>query len=233
MTAHCVNDLSKIVRKSNGHEGYSFWKNIKLIRLEGWIVLSFLFTLWLLFTELQTKIDVILMSLTYSFIEFSWYTFTFETMDRVVRIAPLGEKGRKGFTTIEQLIGNILYLPISMRGYALLFNLIGSFVPLSYFDFLIVFRILLFPFNIWLLEIVQHEVFTFLFGFNPAWDYTGAPGSRCDGAINLAHCKLWVFLGVLAALCSPIHGIVFMLVLLSVLHSVKFFFIHFKIKAKC
>lgn len=215
-------DPSKILREKSGHEGYSFRRNLATIRPEGWVLLGTLFTLWLLFTERQTKIDSVSMALTYSYIEYSWYTFTYETVDRVVRIAPLHMKGRDGFTTVEQFIGNSFYLPIAMNGYAILFQCVGALFFPSIIDILIVFRIILFPFNIWLLEIVQHEVLKFIFGFNPAWDYTGAPGSRCDGAINLSHAKLWVFLGILAATCTPMHGIIFMIVLLTLVHILRF-----------
>merc|ERR1712108_60067 len=108
-----------------------------------------------------------------------------------------------------------------MSGYTLFFTLIGLLFPPSK-PLLIPLRILCFPLNIWLLEIVQHEVFKFLFGFNPAWDYTGAPGSMCDGAINLAHAKLWLVLGYICAFCSPINGIVLVLFGLLVVHIAKF-----------
>merc|ERR1711974_43594 len=134
-------------RKVTGHEDYSFINNLRIMKLEGWLISFTFIILWLLFTSTKTKIEVTLMGLTYSLIEFSWYMFTVETVDRVVHIAPLKLKGRPGFTSFEQLIGNIMYLPISMSGYTLFFTLIGLLFPPSK-PLLIPLRILCFPLNI-------------------------------------------------------------------------------------
>lgn len=160
------------------------------------------------------------MAATYSFIEFSWYTFTIQTEDHVVRIAPLAVKGRNGFTSVEQFLLNVLYVPIALHCYFALFK-VPSF-PWVAQSMVALVRTLCFPFNIWILEIIQDRILRFLYGFNPAWDYTGAPGSRFGGAINLAHWKLWIALGTVPCISSNTwSGCLFIITLLSSIHILK------------
>merc|ERR1712137_865288 len=207
-----------IERKPPSHEQYSFIANVKLLKLPGWLLMSVLTLIWISLTHSQTKLECFICSLTYSFIEWTWYTFTHQK-DGVVRLVPFGHRGRPGFTSVEQFIGNLLYLPIGMHGYLELFPVEGLE---PYSICMTILRISLFPINIWLLEIIQDGIMKLLLGFNPAWNYSGCKGSMFGGAINLNHWKLWIILGVLASTFDPPVGIAFVWICLLGIHGVRF-----------
>jgi len=204
----------------SGHEAYSFSRNLALIQPSGMLLMASIVLGWYLLTSTTTKLEAITMAATYSFIEFSWYTFTIMNEHHVVLIAPLSVRGRNGFTSVEQFILNVLYIPIALHCYCALFEYPNLPWILQNISALV--RTMCFPFNIWLLEIVQNWILRFLYGFNPAWDYTGAPGSRFGGAINVAHWKLWVALGTVLCICrNAWTGCLFIITLLSSIHILK------------
>jgi len=200
---------------------YSFQKNIQKVQPQGWLLFLVILLAWQVFVSYPRKMESIIMSLTYSFIEWSWYTFTKEINGHII-IVPLAEKGRKGFTSVEQCVANTLYLPLAMHGYLLIFSLDGI-DPCSFPYFgIICLRILFFPFNIWLLEIVQDRVMKFMMGMNPAWDYSNAKGGMFDGAINLHHWKLWIVLGLIASTFNLPAGLAFVWIFFSTVHFLKY-----------
>lgn len=213
-----------LMSKRNPHEGYSFRKNLSLINFQGWILLFSFVCIWLYVLDTKMMFEVILMSLTYSAIEYTWYMNTLQMDDGSVQIIPLRVPGRVGFTSWEQLIGNILYVPFALNGYSSVFSTDGySRQTLAVMVTLI--RILLFPVNIWLLEIIQDRIMKWLMGFNPAWNYTGAPGSRFDGAINLAHWKLWIILGCISVVANPFEGSIFILCCVVIIQILKYCYV--------
>ena len=208
------------IEQIDTHKGYSFFSNVSKIKDEGWMLFSLIVLSWVYFTDLPTKIESVISAATYSYIEYSWYTFTLQT-PQGIEIAPLSVKGRKGFTSVEQFIANILYVPIALHAYLHILSVENLGLP---FIIVLIIRTALFPFNIWILEIIQAEIIKYLMGFNPAWDYTGNPGSFFGGDINLRHWKLWILLGFLSSVCHPPYGVIFVITMLSCIH-------YFKIKA--
>lgn len=57
-----------------------------------------------------------------------------------------------------------------------------------------IFRILLYPLVIWVLEIVQSQVIIFVYGRNVAWDYSGHKLARLNGSIHLGMWPEWMLL---------------------------------------
>ena len=211
-------------KSHSSHDDYSFTRNLQLISWIGWVGLLMIFGVWWWKVDTQRKIEVVLMSLTYSAIEFTWYTCTLQLDDGSVSVVPFRVKGRKGFTSVEQLVGNILYIPIAFQGYA---SLLSHDNSTAFAAFILIFmRVALFPFNIWLLEIVQDTAFKRLYGFNPAWNYTGAPGSRLNGAINLHHWKLWTIMGSVSVLFNPMTGVIFLLSCIVLIQTIKWYAIN-------
>ena len=202
-------------------QNYSFQKNVQMIQVQGWLLFLIILFLWQVMVPIPWKIESIIMALTYSFIEWSWYTFTKEVDGHII-IIPLAERGRKGFTSVEQCVANILYLPIAMHVYLLFFSIDGLETFSTPYLFMMFLRIICFPFNIWLLEIVQDRVMKYMMGMNPAWDYSSAPNSMFDGAINLHHWKLWIVLGLIASTCNPPFGLTLVWVLVCSVHYAKY-----------
>lgn len=105
-----------------------------------------------------------------------------------MRFAPGHKDVRGGFTTFEQWWANVLYMPLLLFLYP---ELVSAYIGDS-----AVVRVLLFPLNVWLLEIVEGYGFMLIFGQNPAWSYEGSD-AFFHGNIKLSHLPLWLLLGVL------------------------------------
>ena len=58
---------------------------------------------------------------------------------------------------------------------------------------------ILFPLNIWLLEIIEGYIIMFLFGKNIAWEYRGHD-AFCHGNIKLGYAAPWIALGLVVEL---------------------------------
>lgn len=214
--------VKEISNHTMTQQAYSFQKNLQKIQPQGWILLFVILFFWQLLVPYDLKIEVILMAFTYSFIEWSWYTFTKEVDGRII-VVPLADKGRKGFTSVEQFVANVLYLPLGIYLYSVVFPF-EHLDPCSIPYFLMIFiRIAFFPFNIWFLEIVQDRVMKYMMGINPAWDYSSAKGGMFDGAINLHHWKLWLVLGVIASTLDPSTGICLVWCMFLSVHAMKFY----------
>ncbi|KAF9215285.1 hypothetical protein BGZ59_001818 [Podila verticillata] len=109
---------------------------------------------------------------------------TVEHPDGSVTVNPFA--GRPGHTTIHQYIMNVFYIPILIHGYH---ALIGSTAL----------RILFFPLNIWLLEIIQGYTLIYLIGYNAAWSYKGYD-SFFHGNIKLWYIHHWLMMGAVIEL---------------------------------
>ena len=130
--------------------------------------------LWLLIYPLDAKLRCLLLSLAYSFVE---YNFTFF------------ERG-KAYTSLAQFLANVVYMPV-------LVDLYGHFLqnPILY--------VLLFPANIWLLEIVQGTAIHWIYGRNVAWCYADYADELFGGLIRLGHAIWWWGLGAVLWLFYP------------------------------
>lgn len=92
-----------------------------------------------------------------------------------------GWTGRMGHSSFAQFWANVMYTPILLFYYRSQID--NPFV-----------RVLLFPLNIWLLEIVEGYVLMFLFGRNVAWEYRGRD-AYFHGNIKLQYFLPWLGLG--------------------------------------
>src|SRR6185312_13612046 len=87
------------------------------------------------------------------------------------------------FTTKEQFVANFIFMPFMIEDYHFLFQNIYL-------------RYLIFPFNVWLFEIIMGYSMIFLLGKNPAWNYK-TKYSYFGGQISLECYPRWIFLGIL------------------------------------
>lgn len=139
------------------------------------IALFALALLWLLVYPLGLKLRCLTCAAVYSCTE-----ATFTQLER----------GR-AYTSFAQFWANLLYLPILLDGY---FALIGS--PLL--------CTLLFPFNVWLLEIVEGHLIIWIYGHNVAWCYLDYDDCYCNGCIRLGHAIFWIGLGATVCVIYPL-----------------------------
>ena len=63
--------------------------------------------------------------------------------------------------------------------------------------------IMLFPLNIWLLELVLGRLFVLILGRNVAWCYCTEPHAAFNGTLRWSHCLQWWALGTLATILYP------------------------------
>eukprot|EP00742_Colponemidia_sp_Colp-10_P003373 GILJ01003592.1.p1 GENE.GILJ01003592.1~~GILJ01003592.1.p1 ORF type:complete len:195 (+),score=10.36 GILJ01003592.1:282-866(+) len=146
--------------------------------------------LWLYFVPARAKFDASIVALAYAGIEYSWYATTVELPDGNVKFAPFSKHCRKPFTSLPQFWSNVLMQPI-------FYTLYRSLVSSTYW------RIILYPFDAWLFEIICGYFLMFLYGgYNPAWFYVGED-VYCHGNIKMAHGKLWLLLGVVIEVTAP------------------------------
>ncbi|KAF9967157.1 hypothetical protein BGZ70_010557 [Mortierella alpina] len=104
---------------------------------------------------------------------------TVEAPDGTVSVKPFA--GRPGHTTLHQYIMNVFYIPVLIHGYHALIS--STFL-----------RVLLFPLNIWLLEVIQGYTLIYLIGYNAAWTYRGYD-AFFHGTIKLAYVHHWLMMG--------------------------------------
>ena len=122
---------------------------------------------WLLYPRGE-KVRSAIAACAYSGIE-----FTFEFLER----------GRT-YTSAEQFLGNLVYTPLLLSVY-------GSFFLRNAAAY-----VLLFPFNIWFLEVVQGHAFMWFFrGRNVAWCYLDYADVACNGCVRWGHGVWWIGLG--------------------------------------
>lgn len=120
-------------------------------------------------------------SLLFVVIETIWTTIAHE--DAVSGNVTIRMPEGLGHSSFAQFWANIIFTPMLIFGYRFLVS-----------NALL--RILLFPINVWCLEIVEGYLIMFLFGRNVAWEYKG-----CDtffhGNIKIQYLLPWIGLGLL------------------------------------
>eukprot|EP00927_Polykrikos_kofoidii_P079933 TRINITY_DN76784_c0_g1_i1.p1 TRINITY_DN76784_c0_g1~~TRINITY_DN76784_c0_g1_i1.p1 ORF type:complete len:242 (+),score=15.96 TRINITY_DN76784_c0_g1_i1:39-764(+) len=134
-------------------------------------------TFWLVRYPLDMKIRSIIVACIYSCTEF---TFTFF------------ERQHKPYTSLAQFWGNLLYAPIVLDAYG---------ACLSRFPMLYV---LMFPINIWILEIVVGHVIIIIYGYNVAWCYADYTDAFCNDCFRIGHGVWWLSLGLICLISDPL-----------------------------
>ncbi|KAG0050511.1 hypothetical protein BGZ83_004708 [Gryganskiella cystojenkinii] len=145
----------------------------------GYLLIIVVFLAWFYNTSLAVKLQCLIGAALFSCTEYTFYKNTTEDLDGTVRVRPFA--GRPGHTTVHQYIMNVFYIPILLHGYHALVS--STF-----------FRILLFPLNIWVLEMIQGYTIIFLLGYNPAWVYRGKD-ALFHGTIKLWYVHYWYLMG--------------------------------------
>ena len=140
------------------------------------LLVGLLLLLWLVVYPSAMKLRCGLLALSYSFMEFCFTYF---------------ERGR-AYTSAAQFGANLIYMPV-------LVDLYGYFLSDSRFWY-----ILLFPLNIWILELVQGSFISYIFGQNVAWCYADYADEFCFGFARIGHAIWWWGLGLLLYTSSPI-----------------------------
>ena len=149
-------------------------------------LLTLLSLVWLVAYPAAMKLRCSLLALSYSFMEFSFTRF---------------ERGR-AYTSAAQFGANLIYMPVLVDVYEHFFRQI----PSCY--------ILLFPLNIWILELIQGLAISYIFGYNVAWCYADYADEFCFGFARIGHAVWWWGLGLLLyvfyptfhALCEMVAG---------------------------
>ncbi|KAF0701630.1 Aste57867_7945 [Aphanomyces stellatus] len=141
---------------------------------------------WYFFHGTPVQFSAIAAATAFSCIEYTWYSLTTEDADGDVHFTPFQATCRAGHTTWAQFWANVLYTPVLLHTYR-------AVVPHP------ILRVLCFPLNIWLLEIVEGYTLIYLFGRNIAWTYK-TTDAYCHGNIRLGFWKLWLALGLVLEL---------------------------------
>ncbi|KAG0297358.1 hypothetical protein BGZ96_006737 [Linnemannia gamsii] len=150
----------------------------------GYILIALVVIQWFHATSLAVKLQCLIGAGLFSCTEYTFYTMTVESPDGTVSVKPFA--GRPGHTTVHQYIMNVFYIPILIHGYH---ALIGSTAL----------RILLFPINIWLLEVIQGYTLIYLIGYNAAWTYRGYD-AFFHGTIKMSYVHHWLMMGAVLEL---------------------------------
>ncbi|RKP25927.1 hypothetical protein SYNPS1DRAFT_28358 [Syncephalis pseudoplumigaleata] len=171
-------------------------ERIRLARRHSWPLLGYplvlmLVAAWWSATSLDAKLRSLVNAAAFSVIEFTFYAMTVEMPNGDILLRPFDPRCRKGHTTVHQFICNVIYTPILLDVYV-------DAVP--YWPL----RVLLFPLNIWLLELVQGYVLIYLHGYNPAWTYYGKD-AYFHGNIKLSYWPFWIALGGAVELAYPVE----------------------------
>ena len=135
---------------------------------------------WLYYTNESHRICALAAASAFSIIETFWTSIGLSVKKKSLLI---------GHTTWAQWWANILYTPILLFVYR-------EHIESAYL------RIFLFPFNIWLLEIVEGYSLRFIFGRNVAWFYD-TKDAFFHGNIRLAYALPWMCLGAIVEVVFP------------------------------
>mmetsp|Transcript_37560 Transcript_37560/g.61067 ORF Transcript_37560/g.61067 Transcript_37560/m.61067 type:complete len:218 (+) Transcript_37560:94-747(+) len=140
------------------------------------LFLGMLVWAWFITTDSVEKSGALVGAMAFGLIETCWTSLFIDDKFSL----------HMGHTTFAQFWANILYCPVLLFTYK-------RWVQSKYL------RVLLYPLNIWLLELVVGYSLTFLFGRNIAWFYPEGD-ARFDGNIRLKYAVVWWALGVVIEL---------------------------------
>ena len=152
-----------------------FSSSSQIMRQVRLLTISLAFYLWYLFYPAPLQLRSLLAATTYTFIE---CTFTYFS-------------DGKAFTSFAQFWGNLLYTPILLDMYwDFIFGQEDVTTPLA------LLYIVLFPINVWILEIVLDQWYLLIYGRNVAWCYCTYSDSYVGGVVRLGHGIFWLLMGV-------------------------------------
>ena len=134
------------------------------------------FGCWLWLYPRETKLRSAVCALVYSFMESA-----FTAVERGAR-----------YTSLAQFGANLLYIPVLLDGYGWLLEGQPAHV-----------YVLLFPINVWVLELVVDRLLVLAFGRNVAWCYLDYADELCGGCVRLGHAPAWWLLAVIVLLVDP------------------------------
>ena len=155
-------------------------------RTRSIVILLVLAVVWLFAYSPSAKLRSVLAAMGYTFVEYSFTYFN----------------NGIAYTSFAQFWGNLLYTPLLLDTYWVL--LIGDVAPSpSIMSTSVLMYIALFPFNIWLLEIIEDLIFLVVYGRNVAWCYCEYPDSYLGGSVRLGHAVFWLALGLFLSLGYP------------------------------
>ncbi|OQS00838.1 hypothetical protein ACHHYP_02233 [Achlya hypogyna] len=146
------------------------------------VVVAGLAVAWYLLHEEPVQRAAFMAAAGFSCIEYSWYATTTEGKDGELSFTPFASTCRPGHTTWAQFWANVLYTPALLYTYR-------EWVTHP------VLRVVLFPFNIWLLEIIEGYALMLIFGRNIAWTYPTKDAYFHEN-IRLGFAPLWFLLGL-------------------------------------
>ena len=103
----------------------------------------------------------------------------------------LMERGAS-YTSLAQCWCNLLYVPVLLDLYGWVFG--HSFAL----------YLLLFPINVWVMEVVMERLIVLVHGRNVAWSYLDYADELLHGCVRLGHGVFWLVLGVIAFFMYPV-----------------------------
>lgn len=124
-------------------------------------------------------------AIAFIFIETLWTTIAHEDPASGA-VSFRGWRGSFGHSSFAQFWANVLFAPMLLFWYR-------SLLPNN------ILRVVLFPLNVWWLEIVEGYIIMFFFGRNVAWEYRGQD-ALFHGNIKMQYAILWTGLGLLVEL---------------------------------
>jgi len=89
----------------------------------------------------------------------------------------------KYYTTVTQFVANIIFIPFIVEDYNYIFG--------NYY-----YKHFIFPFNIWVFELIMGFWLINLHGHNPAWNYKG-PFACFYGQIDISCYPRWILLSII------------------------------------
>lgn len=153
------------------------YHSIPCDRLRTWRFLGAgaLSVAWMALYPRAMKLRCLACATAYSFTEASFTTF---------------ERGIT-YTTLAQYAGNLLYIPLLLDAYGWLLES----RPVAY--------VLLFPLNVWVLEVILGGLIRSVHGHNVAWNYQDYADEHFNGDIRLGGCVWWAPMGIIALFAYP------------------------------
>eukprot|EP01089_Gocevia_fonbrunei_P007253 TRINITY_DN1833_c0_g1_i1.p1 TRINITY_DN1833_c0_g1~~TRINITY_DN1833_c0_g1_i1.p1 ORF type:complete len:237 (-),score=15.62 TRINITY_DN1833_c0_g1_i1:63-677(-) len=166
-----------IPKSSTGYPAKTSWPPVQKVLFFSICFVTF--TIWFAITTLQQRIQAIFIGTMFAVIEIVWRG-TKKTRQLKEPIT-IKNTLKNGHTTWEQWFMMIVHAPF---GTDLYFSVLSH--PLL--------RLILFPLNVWIAELVWGAVFAYCWIRRP-WYYT-SPYARFDGLIRIDYWWVWLLLGL-------------------------------------
>ena len=171
--------LTQILHVSvHGIPGSPFLRQARLL------LLTVALYLWYMFYSPPVQLRSILAASAYTFIEYSFTYFS----------------DGKPFTSFGQFWGNLLYTPVLLDVYW--DCIVGKGKEITTAAGFI--YVILFPFNVWMLEIVLDQWFLLVYNRNVAWCYCTYSDSHVRGVVRVGHGIYWLIMGFVLLQIYPL-----------------------------